>query len=207
MSAKSITRLEMFSDAVFAIAATLLILEIKIPHAENGEMTPAQLWHELMQRWPSYFAFALSFGSIFIIWQNYHYALNLIDKTSNAFIYANGLLLLIITFLPFPTALLASHINTPTMVVGVAVYNASSALVNLAFNLAWECTKRPVYLLKPEVTVDMIAQINMKTRIGFILYIFATVISFWFPIIGISITSALYLLWITLSLGEQKQAV
>ena len=203
MSVISIHRLAAFSDGVFAIAATLLILEIKIPHYESG-MTLSMLWHEVWQLWPSYFAFALSFGSIFIMWHNFHYALSQIDKTSNAFVYAIGFLLLVITFIPFPTALLASHINTPTMAVGVTVYNASSVLLSFAFNLAWETGKRPVYLFKPEITPMLIRELNLKVRTGFFAYMLATIISFWFPKIGLTITSVLFILWITLSLGDKE---
>src|SRR4029078_6605691 len=109
--ARETARIEAFSDGVFAIAITLLLLEIKVPqHAE----TPAVLWKELWRLWPSYFAFIFSFGTILIAWVNHHTVFNEIDKNSNVFIYANGFFLLVISFIPFPTALLAEYIASPS---------------------------------------------------------------------------------------------
>src|SRR5215468_1591482 len=90
---KSLARIEMFSDGVFAIAITLLIIEIKVPsiasiHSVND------LVKALGNLWPSYFAFIYTFGGILIQWILHHDTFNHIDKTSRPFIYSNGFLLL-----------------------------------------------------------------------------------------------------------------
>ena len=94
-------RLETFCDGVFAIALTLLIIDIKIPSTENISTT-AELWLALEHLAPSIFAFLLSFIVILITWVNHHAALGLVHKSSPHFIYANGLLLLTVVFVPFP---------------------------------------------------------------------------------------------------------
>src|SRR5262245_64720305 len=101
-------RLETFCDAVFAIALTLLIIDVRIP-ATTVIGTSADLWLALEHLLPSVFAFILSFGIIFISWVNHHEALRLMERSSQRFIYANGVLLLGVVFVPFPTALLGEN--------------------------------------------------------------------------------------------------
>ena len=102
---KETTRVEAFSDGVFAIAITLLILEIKVPRLESS-MTNSQLMNSLMNLWPSYFAFLLSFTAVLIMWINHHGFFKYLRTINLGFLYANGFLLLMVTFIPFPTAVL-----------------------------------------------------------------------------------------------------
>src|ERR1035437_1557916 len=97
------SRLEAFCDGVFAIALTLLIIEIKVPSIENVH-SKEELWKAFAHEWPSWMAFLLSFITILICWVNHSHAFKLIDKSSTKFTYANGFLLLSIIILPFPTA-------------------------------------------------------------------------------------------------------
>jgi uncharacterized membrane protein len=99
------SRLEAFCDGVFAIALTLLIIDIKIPSSVTIDTTN-DVWLALKHIVPSIFSFLLSFAVILITWVNHHAALKLVNKSSPPFIYANGLLLLSVVFIPFPTALL-----------------------------------------------------------------------------------------------------
>src|SRR2546430_9492440 len=103
------TRLEAFCDGVFAIALTLLIIDIKIPSTEHIDNT-ADFWLALKHLAPSIFTFVLSFAIILITWVNHHNIFKLVHKSSAKFIYANGLLLLSVVFLPFPTALMGEYI-------------------------------------------------------------------------------------------------
>ena len=105
--ARDSARLEAFSDGVFAIAITLLILELKVP-PHDVALAPA-LW----ERWPSYVAFLASFMTIGVMWLNHHRLFSLITKKDDGLIVINLLLLLGITWLPFPTALLAEHLLGP----------------------------------------------------------------------------------------------
>src|SRR3954468_23385397 len=96
------SRLEAFCDGVFAIALTLLIIDIKIPSTAEISTT-ADLWLALKHITPSILSFVLTFIIILITWLNHHNSLNLLNRSSSPFIYANGLLLLSVVFLPFPT--------------------------------------------------------------------------------------------------------
>src|SRR6187200_1701507 len=124
---KSLARLEMFSDGVFAIAITLLVLEIKVPPIETIHSTD-DLINELFHLWPSYFAFVYSFGGILVQWIIHHNTFCHMDKTSRPFLYANGFLLLTIVFFPFPTALLAEYIDTEYAMPAIAFYGMASVV-------------------------------------------------------------------------------
>src|SRR6187399_2448222 len=117
------TRLEAFCDGVFAIALTLLIIDIKIPSSAEINNT-ADFWHVLKSIAPSVFAFILSFIIILITWVNHHNSLKLINRSSASFIYANGFLLFTVVFIPFPTALLGQFIGTEHAAPTVMLYNA-----------------------------------------------------------------------------------
>src|SRR6185436_8852960 len=100
------TRLETFCDGVFAIALTLLVLEIKIPHYNEVKTVPA-LWHEIFIEWPSWFGFVLSFVIILCAWIAHHDIFKMLSKAGYPFIFSNGLLLLSVASLPFSTGLMS----------------------------------------------------------------------------------------------------
>lgn len=200
----NLTRIEAYSDAVFAIAATLLILEIRVPpvdvHAPLNE-----LWHALAGLWPSYLAFVLSFVVILIAWVNHHHGIHMMTKTSTPFLYANGLLLLVITFMPFPTALLATYIMTGLAPVVVVFYAGSGLLCNVAFRVWFAATQRPVYLLKPDIGKERIKKIWAQMTVGTLGYAAAALIGWWLPLIGLGIFVALTVLWIVMSTQHRPE--
>lgn len=100
-------RIETFSDGVFAIAITLLILEIGVPRLEGGE----SLGHALRDLWPQYGAYILSFVMIGIYWANHHALFKLFVRTDHVFLMLNVFFLMCIAFLPFPTAVLGDYLD------------------------------------------------------------------------------------------------
>src|ERR1051326_3317537 len=131
------TRLEAFSDGVFAIAITLLILEIKVPTAAELERGGG-LWPALAHRWPSYVGYVLSFLIIGIMWANHHALFDYIWRVDRRLIFANLLLLMGVGFLPFPTAVLAGHLaDAETRTSAAVFYGATLAGIALAFNAVW----------------------------------------------------------------------
>ena len=95
MPVESTARLETFSDGVFAIAATLLILEV---HRAHGSVA-----HGLVHAWPSYAAYAISFLTLGIVWVNHHTVFAQIARVDRTFLFINVVFLMIIAFSPFPT--------------------------------------------------------------------------------------------------------
>src|SRR5258706_14002780 len=123
-------RVEAFSDGVFGIAMTLLILEFHvpvIPHADADARR--QLIHGLLELWPAAIAFLLSFGTILIMWINHHGLFKHAHHADNRLFFANGFLLLIVTFVPFPTWVLAAYLDRRGAQRGGAFFFANLAFV------------------------------------------------------------------------------
>jgi uncharacterized membrane protein len=126
-------RLEAFSDGVFAIAITLLVLELKVPRNEHG------LWRALVHEWPQFASYVTSFFIIGIMWVNHHSMFRAIVRSDRMLLFLNLLLLLWTALLPFPTALVADHLRGggTDASVAEAVYSANLTLAAIAFSLIW----------------------------------------------------------------------
>jgi len=191
----------MYSDAVFAIAATLLVLDIRVPSV-GVHASPSELWRGLAELWPSYLAFVISFGTILLIWVHHHTAIRKLSKTSNAFLYANGLLLLAVTFIPFPTALLARYVQTPLASVAVVFYACSSLATNVAILVWFGAMQKPVHLLKPEIGQRHVDKTWMQVGAGTLGYLVAAIMGWWLPLVGLGMIVLLTILWIVLSIDR-----
>jgi TMEM175 potassium channel family protein len=170
----SVGRLEAFSDGVLAIVITLLILEIKVPAGHEGTLGSA-----LAGQWPQYAAFLLSFLIVGIIWLNHHATINLLQRTDHTLQVLNLLLLLPVTVLPWPTALLAeyTHEGTPgDQRVAVLVYGLTSSAMAATFNVLWWYILRHPELHKPQVTTELLVVRNRRYNVGLLVYPVATVI-------------------------------
>ena len=126
------SRIEAFSDGVFAIAITLLILEIKIPTQAQGSLAVS-----LLRQWPSYVGFLMSFMFIGIMWINHHRMFTLIKRSTDTLLILNLLLLLGVTAVPFPTAVLTAHLGGPDQKLAVIFYNFVFVVIGVMFNLLW----------------------------------------------------------------------
>jgi uncharacterized membrane protein len=143
----STNRLEAFSDGVFAIAITLLILEIRIP--ESGPDT--DLAEELLHLWPSYAAYAVSFLVIGIYWVNHHSVFDHIARVDRPLLFLNLWLLLTVSFMPFPTAVFARYIREDDAEIAAAAYSATMLMAALAFFVLWWYTATREELLQHQV--------------------------------------------------------
>lgn len=130
--ASETARVEAFSDGVFAIAITLLVLNLKVPVGQDGHLAV-----ELLRQWPMYFAFLVSFAFIGIVWVNHHRLFNHIRRSDNRLLFLNLLLLLGVTVVPFPTALLAAHLRAEDARTAAAVFNGTYVLIAIFFNVLW----------------------------------------------------------------------
>jgi len=201
---KETTRVEAFSDGVFAIAITLLILEIKVPEVDD-HMTNRQLFTSLTQLWPSYFAFLLSFTAVLIMWINHHGFFKYLKTINSKFLYANGFLLLMVTFIPFPTAVLAEHINSPACNVSSAFYCGAMVLVSVAYNVLWFTTAYKRALVKDEISDALIIKIRNAYWFGFFVYLASFIISFFYAIAGLFTCISLWIFWIILDYNNANR--
>jgi uncharacterized membrane protein len=122
------TRLETFSDGVFAIAATLLILDV---HEGKGDVA-----HGLLHLWPSYAAYAISFMTLGIVWVNHHTVFNQIARVNRAFLMINIAFLMVVAFSPFPTLVLADHLREHSHAAAVE-YGATFTLMAILYAALW----------------------------------------------------------------------
>jgi uncharacterized membrane protein len=123
-------RLEAFSDGVFAIAITLLVLDIHVPDPGSG----TGLGSELAAQWPSYVAYAVSFITIGIIWINHHAMIRRLREVDHGIMIWNLLLLLTVGILPFTTALMAAYLKAGQGdQLAAAIYSGSFLVMSLVF--------------------------------------------------------------------------
>ena len=192
---KETGRIEAFSDGVFAIAVTLLVLELKVPSLPGGGAGNA-LAGALLRQWPSYLAFVTSFFTILIMWANHHAIFNLVRRSDAEFLFANGFLLLLVTVVPFPTALLAQYLDKPGAPVAAAVYAGTFVLAGLAYNVLWRSAIRDRRLLKSGVRDETIREMTRRYRLGVPMYLVATAAAFVSVTISVAICVGLWVFWI-----------
>jgi uncharacterized membrane protein len=131
---KETGRLEAFSDGVFAIAITLLVLELKVPHVAEGERASIRgLSTSLLRQWPSYVALLTSFFTVLIMWVHHHAIFKLTRRTDARLLFANGFLLMVISVVPFPTAVLAEYLTTPAAPAACEFYACFFVMIAIAF--------------------------------------------------------------------------
>jgi len=200
---KETSRVEAFSDGVFAIALTLLILGIKVPELNDFE-TSDKLYRALVSLWPSYFAFILSFIAVLIMWINHHGFFKYLRTINSAFLYANGFLLLTVTFINFPTAVLARYFETPAFNIASAFYCGSMVLISVAYNLLWYSSAYKRRLVKNEVSDELIIKIRNAYWFGFFIYLLSFLISFFLPLTGLIICISLWIFWTFLDYGKKN---
>jgi uncharacterized membrane protein len=172
---KETGRIEAFSDGVFAIAITLLVLDIKVP---RDLPESARLADALLAQWPAYFAFVTSFATIGIMWINHHRMFNLIKRSDQLLLALNNLLLLGITFVPFPTALLAEYIERRDQRTAALVYSGTFIVIAVLFNLLWRYASHRNRLLDRGSDAHSVTVISRQYAFGPLLYLVAFGLAF-----------------------------
>ena len=199
-------RLEAFADAVFAIAITLLIIEVRLPpHDEvvrRGGLGPT-----LLDLWPSYLAYLISFIVIGIMWANHYNLMKLIDRADHRFITLNLLLLLCIAFLPFPTAVMAEHLDNPhERSVGVAFYCGCFTVTALLYFLMWWHAAKDRRLIAQHVSDEAVRAVTRAYAPGWLLYLVATLLAFVHVAISLTLVLALAVLYMFPRAGAHAAA-
>ncbi|MHB8730205.1 MAG: TMEM175 family protein [bacterium] len=181
------SRLEAFSDGVFAIAMTLLVLDLKVP-----PVTPAgpPLWDALLRQWPAYLAFVTSFATVGIMWINHHLNFTLIRRTDHTLLVLNLLLLLGVTFLPFPTALVAAYVGHGER-AAEAVYTGTFVFIAAVWNVLWRYASGNSRLLSPDADPRLVAAITRAYNAGLVAYVVALGVGFIRPLAGLFVCGLL----------------
>jgi len=187
---KETGRVEAFSDGVFAIAITLLVLDLKVPRAEI--LPPGVgLAQYLVGQWPVFLAYLVSFCTILIMWVSHHRLFNQIKRVDDVFMYLNGLLLLFISVVPFPTSLLAEHIQHEYAPVAAAIYAGNSVIIAVMFNLLWRYAAHDNRLLQKGADPVFVKGVNRQYWFGPPLYLLAVALAFVNVIASVAMCMAL----------------
>ena len=182
-------RLEAFSDGVFAIAITLLVLDLKVSHAAGVPLVRA-----LAAAWPSYVAFLASVATIGIMWLNHHRLFRMIGRVDQGLLVWNSLLLLGVTVVPFPTSLLSGYLGGPDARAAALVYGGTFLYIALAFNLLWrhasgERHGRSLLILPDQHPA--VQEIHANFRIGPLSYFAVLALAWWQPLASVLLAAAL----------------
>jgi len=170
---ESTTRIEAFSDGVFAIAATLLILDVTAHGPDLGR--------DLLRIYPSYAAYAVSFLTIGIMWVNHHTTLGLMARVDRAFLFINLFLLMMVAFIPFPTRLVAEHFTGPEARAAALAYGITLTVTAVFFNVFWRYAIRGRRLLRDDAEPLVVARISRSYRPGPFIYFGATLVALLSP--------------------------
>jgi uncharacterized membrane protein len=190
-------RVEAFSDGVFAIAITLLILEIRLPH--EAYSSAEALTRSLGSLWPSFLAYVASFATILLTWINHHGLFRLIQRVNRPMLFANGFLLLVVTFIPFPTAVIATHLTGDGASAAAVLYCGTFILLSITFLiLFYTATAR-----RGEAAAKR-KHIERAYWTGFTVYSLATLVAWFYPLVGTAICGLLWLQWIWLDYGNAE---
>ncbi|MER7582582.1 TMEM175 family protein [Kitasatospora sp. NPDC097691] len=178
----STARLEAFSDGVFAIAITLLVLDLNVPEPDSlhGESLAGALAHQ----WPSYFAYLVSFLVIGIIWINHHAMCALARRVDRRTLFANLFLLLTVSVIPYPTRLLATYLTAgdTDAHTAAAVYAATMVAMGLAFSLLFLSFTRDARALHTPVPRADVNAAMRRFSLGGLAYLATIGIAFLSPV-------------------------
>ncbi len=199
LAEKDTNRVEAFSDGVFAVALTLLVVSLTVPEiGANRAVSARELLQALFRQWPQFVAFAASFFSVLLLWISHHQTFAMIRRTSRSLMLANGLLLFLVTLIPFPTAMLARYIQTPGGSVAAALYAGVFLLITASFMLLWHVILSQPGLLKSSLPDVQKRDLRRRRVLGFACYVVAVGVAFWQPYLTVLICILLAVYWVVI---------
>jgi uncharacterized membrane protein len=181
------SRLEAFSDGIFTIAATLLVIDLKVP---PGLTEPARLLPALAALWPNFLSYAMSFIYVGIFWSHHFRLFRLFKRTDHVFFKINILFLMMISFLPFPTALLAEYLQAPgeTQRLAMLVYSGTLFITANLFLAIWVYATYRHRLIDPDLDDALIRANTRRYLLAPLGYALSFVLSWSHPYAGLAVT-------------------
>jgi uncharacterized membrane protein len=177
------SRIEAFSDGVFAIAITLLVIEIGVPHVEGTTLLGA-----LVEQWPSYLGYVISFLQIGVIWANHHNRFRFIVRSDHVLLFLNILFLMCVAFIPFPTALLADYLQGTERSTAGAIYAGTLALTAVFFTLLWLYAAANYRLVDRNLDPSLLRAMTRRFVAGMVAYLVTFLLAF------VNVTASLFLI-------------
>jgi uncharacterized membrane protein len=184
------TRLEIFADAVFAIAATLLILDV------TADAPGDELGTALVHAWPEYAAYAISFVIIGIWWVNHHAYMEMIGRVDRTFLFVTIALLACIGFLPFPTRLVAEHFRDDGVRAAAITYGLTMTAAAICFAFSWFYAASGGRLIAETADPRKVSSQTRSVIPGVPINAAATLVALWSPHTALALFAALALFYV-----------
>jgi uncharacterized membrane protein len=173
-------RMEAFSDGVFAIAITLLVLEIGVPSDSEDDLLGA-----LTDQWPSYLAYLVSFSTIGMLWLKHTVMTEYLASSTSTLNRLNLLLLLVVAFLPFPTQLVSEYVGEPDASrIATVVYGVNLLLTSVLISVLWRYAVRQ-RLVRPDVAEPLVEGVTRALTPGMAGYVVMIAFGWFFPIAAV----------------------
>jgi uncharacterized membrane protein len=191
---KETIRIETFSDGVFCIAVTLLSIEIGVEVKENE--TNGSLLHALFEKWPICLAYVISFINVLLAWIGHHELFKKLRNTDNSIMITNGLLLMLVALVPFPTKTLGIFLQTGALKTAVVFYTGYFVLISLAFRLLWWSVSRNKELLVAGITLSQVRQITRSENTGLVCNAVIMLVAFISPEAALVSSFGMWVYWV-----------
>ena len=182
----STNRVETLGDGVFAIAMTLMVLELRVPSL-HGHPTPAELTQGLIALWPKFLCYAISFITLGVYWVAHHLHFVTVRRADRPLLWINVLFFLFIGLVPFSTALVGEYVRQQ---VPIIVYGGNMTLIGLTLYLHWAYATSENRLVSPETSPHLVTKVKQVILMGPLVYLIAIGCSFF----STTLSLALYLL-------------
>lgn len=190
---KETLRIETFSDGVFCIAITLLSIEIGVE--VHGAVTNASLTDVLLGKWPLYLAYVISFVNVLLAWIGHHGLFKMLYRSDNSIMITNGLLLMLVALVPFPTKTLGEFLLSGGFQTAAIFYTGYFVFISLAFRLLWYAASRKRENLMPDVTDKQICHTTRNENIGLICNTIIFGVAFFNPWLALFLSFVMWVYW------------
>lgn len=205
---KETGRVEAFSDGVFAIAATLLVLGIAVPTSSSLAGKSLLAYLEQPTHWTAFAAYVVSFLVILVMWINHHSIFDYVSRFDRPFVVLNGLLLMMVVFVNYPTALVANFIGTggDNARVAAVVYSATFVVVAVLYIALWFRAALGRRLIAASADQAEVDRISRQYRFGPVMYLAVVGVALVVPWLSVALNGAIALYWgFTGQIGEQER--
>ena len=191
---KETARIETFSDGVFCIAITLLSIEIGVE--VNNNSTNKALTDALFDKWPILVAYVISFVNVLLAWIGHHGIFKNLRNTDNAVMISNGVLLMIVALVAFPSKTLGQFLLTDALQTAVIFYTGYFVLISIAFRILWQTIVRNKNLWAHGLTAAQIQRTTKNENIGLICNTVIMLAAFLNPWIALALSFMMWIYWI-----------
>ena len=185
-------RIEALTDGVFAVAMTLLVLDIKVPELQQPLAT-AELPLKLLSLWPKFLSYTISFVILGVYWVGHHVQLSFIRRADRPLLWINILFLLWVALVPFSTALLSEYATTR---IAIAIYGANLIAIGLTLALHWWYATTESRHVEPDIDRGLVRGAMYRTLMGPLVYVIAIGLSFFRAEVSLALYALVPILYI-----------